>query len=252
MALSSVLYTVLSQMAVGMALILAVVARRAAWKKTERVADGENPSRAGWLIALILMLAALGTAGYGQGALAASWARFLEHGVEGLSPSSQVFLLFVLMTVLLVRREHAMAALAAAATGFVGVLLSAWAYRSAAYPDVSPWLVFLVYTLTTLALGTAYVLRLTAEAAQKPLRAFLAAVLVAGLLLHTAVPVFAGSDWLRSVSVVHATQPLLLWTGLVSAFAVPLGMLWQCRVLPDQLPWIMLFGMVMLRMLLFA
>lgn len=249
MELTWVLYAVLSQMAVGMALVLALVGNLSGWAATGTVAEGLSPARAGWMIVTVLMLVGLGSAGYGQGALAENWSVLMEQGWRWLSPPVQVYTFFVLLGLWQVRREQPRLAAVTALVGLLGLVLAARDYRSASPVEPSSLMVFVLYALTALSLGIAYTLRLTGEAARRPLRLGLALVLVAGLCMYTVVPVLAGSEWLAGLSVVLSPRPVLVWIGLVCAYVAPLAALWKWKTLPDRVPWVMLFGEMTLRML---
>ena len=249
MDLAWVLFSVLSQMAVGMALVLALAANVPGFALTGPVAEGPGAMRAGWMIVSVLMVVALGAAGYRQGGLAENWVAFTEKGLQWLSGPVQVYVFFLLLALWQVWREQPRLAVVTALVALLGLGMAAQEYRPELFSDTSSLLVFTVYLVTALSLGMAYTLRLVSEAGRAVVRRGLVVVLFAGLLLHTVLPVFSGSAWLEALSAIGSTRPSLVWVGLVCQFVVPLIALWRRGTLPDRVPWIMLFGAITLRML---
>lgn len=230
--LSLIIYELLSQMAAGLALTLTLAAVLPGWK-------AEQASlRVGWCIAMLLVGTALGFLLWGQGPPEAIFALIRDTNLRDLRLDTLLFLGLLLCSLLLVRRETTFFAWLAALAGLSGVVATALRFEGLPLS-----LRLAAGLLGALSLGPAYGLRFLAPAAQTPVRQVLSALLLAGVAVHMLVFFEAG----QSLGAAFPSRPLLFWAGLGLAYAAPLILLRLRRPLPELFPWIMLFGMILLR-----
>jgi len=248
-----VLFTTLSQMAVGMTLLFglsAVCACEAA----------ETPANPRWLTAIGMQwlppagLQWLIAAGILAVALLASLAHVsypfeAPRTIVSLSTSwlSREVLVFGLLVALMGLTGLLGAArwfvLASAMVGLLALFVQSMVYSPPSYPAISNGLTFLNFLVTAISLGAGAAAWFAPADKHPVLRAVLISSLCAALLLFLAAPCVwsSGSMVMRQTAAAYFSSPFY-WTHIVAGLALPLAMVLAVRSIPFWLPLLMLVG----------
>ena len=250
MELPLVFFTVLSQLAIGMALMSTI--RQFA---TSNGAIG--PVRNEWLVAagvvLLGLVASLAHLGHPTGA-----ARALVHlGKAWLSREALGVGIFLALTVLtgLSARKQAnpiLAALAVAA-GLLTLLFTGMTYAPPSYPAINNVLPFVFFLFTVCILGSGFGVYFTPESKRPMLTRILTVSLITALVVYLIVPCV----WLSGGTVMALTGKAwigswIYWLRIVVGLALPLAVLAKTRSIPLWLPFVLLAGELLGRIVFFS
>ena len=245
-----VLFTVLSQMSIGMVAVSAV-----------RLAVGPEPQaakiRKEWLVAgvalLVGMIASVFHLGHPTG-----MARALVHlssawlSREALSVG--VFLGLVALGVVLMREKINTGLVAVTAVvGLVAVFSMGMTYSPPSFPAINNVLPFVFFVITAALLG-ASVGSLFAPAEKQPLvRSILGVGLIVALVVYLIVPCvwLSGGEVMRQTGQSWLASPMY-WARILIGLVLPLIVVWKTRSTPVWLWVVVLAGELMGRALFFA
>ena len=251
MELSLVLFTVLGQTAVGLAVISSV--------RQWATAGGEGgQNRAEWMTAGLFLavglIASLFHLGHPLGApraivhLATSW---LSREVLGY----MVFGLLIIWLFLIVRKNQAQGWLVkvAALVGLIALFFSAMAYSPPSFPALNNGLPFVFFLLTAFILGSAVGSYFAPEDRQPLLIQILATSLIVGLVVYLLVPCiwWSGGTVMRQTAQTYAYSPVY-WIRVLAGLGVPLLVLWKLKRIPVWLPVWLLAGEILGRIMFFT
>lgn len=250
MELPLVIFTVLSQAAIGLVALSAV----RQWA-TERGPVGNV--RGEWLAAAGLLavglLASLFHLGHPFGAPNA-----IKHlGSAWLSREALAMglLLAVVVAGALTAREKASTPLAllAVLAGILALLATGMTYAPPSFPALSNGLPFVFFLITAAVLGAG----LASYFAPAERMGLVRAVLAGGLLVGLVVWLVAPCVWLSGGAVMEMTgrawlSSPLYWARLTLGLALPLAVVWRSRDIPAWLPLLLLAGEILGRMVFFA
>lgn len=231
-----VLFTVLSQAAIGLALVTGLRTRSA----QEQAHDSRKP----WLLAACLLLAGLAASLPHLGhPLSAPMA--LKH--IGASWLSREVLLASLLVVLLLfaglkGADFWLGALCSAC-GLAALFAQAMTYAPESYPALAGGLPALFFLVTAVALGAGITGWFTPQEMQRPVARLLAAALLAGVAIFAAAPL----AWLSGGAVQHMTawaylSSPLYWAHILLGLALPLAVVWRTGRIPAWLPVLLFAG----------
>jgi DMSO reductase anchor subunit len=246
-----VLFTVLTQMAIGLALVSAV--------RQWAVADGPdaNPLAEWGAVAALLGLGIVASffhLGYPLGAV-----RMLSNlGTAWLSREILGMIVFgglVAVTLwLLYRNANAgWPGKLAAAVGLVALFATAMTYAPPSLEAIDNYLPLVFFLLTATILGAAFSSYFTSASKQALAVSILANALVVGLVVYLAAPFvwLSGGTVMRLTGQAYLASPLY-WTRLVVGLAFPLLVLWKMKSIPAWLPPILLAGELAGRIIFFT
>lgn len=249
MELSLVLFTVLSQAAIGLVILSSM-----------RQLALEGPAgnvRMEWLTASILlvvgMFASLFHLGHPLGAPMA-----LTHlGTAWLSREALgVGLVLGLMVLGFVTAREAVKpglALAAGAVGLLALFFMGMTYAPPGYPALNNALPFVFFLLTAAVLGTAFS-SYFAPAEKKPLLARILDVsLLVALVIYLVVPCvwLSGGTVMQQTGTAYLTSPLY-WTRIIVGLAIPLYAVWRSGSISFWVPPVILIGELIGRVAFFS
>jgi DMSO reductase anchor subunit len=245
-----VLFTVLSQLSVGMVAVSAV-----------RSFAGPEPPRkqirSEWLVAgvalLVGMIASVFHLGHPAGmirALAHLESAWLSR--EALSVG--VFLGLVVVGIVLMRQKtnRGLIVLTALA-GLLALFSMGMTYSPPSFPAINNVLPFVFFLVTAALLGTS-VGTLFAPEEKKPLvNGIFAVSLIVGLVIYLIVPCIwlSGGEIMRQTGQAWIASPLY-WARIVVGLVLPLAVLWKMKTTPAWLWVAVLAGELMGRALFFA
>jgi len=249
MELPLVVFTVLSQTAVGIVLASLLGRYAAAGPET----DPGRPWGAAAGILLVGLLASLAHLGHPTGAvnavkhLATSW---LSREVLVTS----IFLAILLLGLPLMRRKSPGWLLwLAAAAGIVSLVFMGMTYSPPSFPAVNNLLPTVFFVLTAAVLGPAVVSWFVRGSTPPVLVAVLGSVLLLALVIYLIVPCI----WLSGGTVMQNTgwawigSPLY-WLRIVLGLALPLAVVWKTRDIPVWLPLLLIAGELLGRAVFFS
>jgi len=140
----------------------------------------------------------------------------------------------------------------AAVLGVLVLFIMGMTYSPPSFPALNNVLPFVFFSVTALAVGASVSSLFTAPERQPLVLHILATVLVVGLVIHLAAPCI----WLSGGTVMAETGRAwlgspLYWAGLALAYAAPLAILWARRAIPAWLPFVILAGELLGRTVFF-
>lgn len=232
-----VVFTVLSQMAVGLTLLYAL-------RTAGSPGPAEASARTQWLAAAGIMafglLVSLTHLGHPEGAPFA----LVHLSTAWLSREALLFgLLVALMVATALAGARRGLVLLTAALGLLALFVQGMVYAPPSFPAVNNALPFVFFLVTAIVLGAGASAWFAPEDKQPFLRAILVGALSAGLLLFLAVPCM----WLSGGTIMHLTGMAYLasplyWAHIVLGLAVPLAITLTIRRIPLWLPLLLLAG----------
>ena len=247
-----VLFTILTQMAIGLVLISAV---------QQWAVDG-GPSirtmRTGWGAVLALLVVGVFASffhlGHPLGAvrmlanLGTAWLsrEILMVGIFGLLVAVTFYGLFQ-------NRVNRWLVAATAVIGILALIANALTYAPPSMPAIDNLLPLVFFGLTALILGTAVTTYFVPADRQQWLVGLLAAALSLALVIYLIVPSIwlSGDEVMRLTASGYLSSPLY-WTHIIVGLIIPLGVLaWQKRI-PAWLPVLILIGEIAGRIIFFS
>jgi len=237
-----VLFTIFTQMAIGLVLVSAV---------QQWAVDG-GPSvskmRSEWTVVLLLLavgvLASFFHLGHPLGAV-----RMLANlGTAWLSREILIVAVFGVLVVvtlygLVKNRVNKWLVAGTAVIGLLALIANAFTYAPPSMPAIDNLLPLVFFGLTALILGTAVASYFVPADKQKWLTILLAASLGMALIVYLVVPSIwmSGGEVMRLTAKGYLASPLY-WTHIIVGLLLPLGVLaWQRRI-PVWLPVFLLIG----------
>jgi DMSO reductase anchor subunit len=253
MELSLVIFTVLSQASIGLAVMLAL--------RQWAVTDGPAPSsfRIEWIIVgvalFIAFLASLFHLGHPSGSprailhLSSSW---LSREILAM----MIFGILVIVALVALWKESANSwALIkiTALVGLVGLAISGMVYAPPSFPALNNGVPIIFYGLTAFILGSAFSSYFAGEDKQPLLARILTVSLIVGLVINLFLP----SIWLSGGRVMQMTGAAyygsaLFWLRLILEFGLGLAVLGVTRKIPIWLPVLLLAGEIVGRIMFFS
>jgi len=253
MELSLVLFTVLSQAAVG----LTVMAALRQWNVSPD--EGTAVMSREWLIAGVVLAVALVISLFHLGHPLGSPRTIVNLGTSWLSREVLGFGLFggilAATWALSTKDNHTVGSLGkvTALVGMAALVASGMVYAPPSFPALNNGLPVLFYLLTAVILGAAFSSYFAAAEYQPLLTRILVAGLVVGLVLNLVLP----SVWLAGGRVMQMTGDAyygsgIYWVRIVAEFGVALAVLGIARRIPVWLPVVLLFGELIGRIMVFT
>lgn len=227
-----VIFTVLSQLGLGLALV-------GAWKALR----GEVPGRTYWLWTVAATAAGLVFSLFHLGHPLGAVTTLSGLGVSWLSREILSFGIFGAMTLALCLRQSRPLALLAGVMALIAVGVQSMTYAPVSLPAIHSVFTPLFFLLTALALGTSFA-RDTGQIQRMVLVLLIAILLLAPGMWST------GSGIMRDTAALWLTSPFF-WGGLV-LMATVLGMSIVRRGLPKISGALMLAGALLVRMTFFG
>lgn len=245
-----VLFTVLSQLSVGMVGISAV----------RLFAGPESPQgniRSEWAVAggalLAGMIASVFHLGHPAGmvrALAHLESAWLSR--EALSVG--VFLGLVVVGIVLMRQKTSRGLVALTAlAGLLALFSMGMTYSPPSFPAVNNVLPFVFFLVTAALLGSSVGALFASEAKKPLLNSIFTVSLIVGLVLYLVVPCvwLSGGEVMRQTGQSWIASPLY-WARIIVGLALPLAVVWWTKRTPTWLWVAVLVGELMGRALFFA
>jgi DMSO reductase anchor subunit len=253
MELTLVFFTVLSQISVGLAVMLAV----RQWK----AAEGPETAtlRTEWLAVGIVLAVGLVVSLFHLGYPGGSPRAMLHLGNSWLSREIVAFQVFGLLVVigLVALWKEATSGRAvikiAAAIGLIALAVSGMVYAPPSFPALNNGVPILFYILTAFILGSAFSSYFAGENNQALLARILLVSLIVGLVVNLILP----SIWLSGGSAMRLTGEAyfgssLYWARLVVEFGIGIAVVGTMGRIPVWLPVILLAGEIAGRILFFS
>jgi DMSO reductase anchor subunit len=237
-----VLFTILTQMAIGLVLVSAV--------QQWAVEGGTsiNRLRSEWVVVLALLALGVFTSFFHLGHPLGAVRMLANLGSAWLSREILMISLFgilVLVTLygLMKNRVNRWLVAATAVIGVLALIATSFTYAPPSMPAIDNLLPLVFFGLTALILGTAVATYFVPADKQQPLTILLATSLVLALVVYLVVPSIwmSGGEVMRQTAEGYMASPLY-WTHIVVGLLLPLGILaWQKRI-PVWLPLFLLIG----------
>jgi len=253
MELSLVLFTVLSQVSVG----LAVMAALRQWAASE----GPAPPavRVEWILVGIVLLIGMVVSLFHLGHPEGSPRSILHLSNSWLSREILAFLIYGILVILglvaLWKETGGRGAIikCAALVGLIALAVSGMVYSPPSFPALNNGTPVLFYLLTAFILGSAFSSYLAGPAWQPWLTRILLTSLVVGLVLNLLLP----SIWLAGGRVMHQTglayyASALYWVRILGEFVLGIVVVAATRRIPIWLPVILLAGEILGRVIFFT
>lgn len=251
MELPLVVFTVASQLGIGLALVSTV--------RQMTLAEGGPVGRVRmeWIAAAVLvalgMAASLAHLGHPLGAVRAvthlgkAW---LSREVLGLG---LFFALVVLAVITAKDKIKPLLAVLAGLAGLATLLSTGMTYAPPGYPAVNNVLPFVFFLLTACILGSGFAVYFTPPERRPLLTKILTASLIVALVLYLVVPCI----WLSGGTVMAMTGKAwigsnLFWLRIVLCLVLPLAVIAWLRTIPLWLPVLLLAGEVLGRIVFFS
>lgn len=246
MELPLVVFTVLSQMAAGLCLMLWFFKRPAYAGETMRLPDTLTM---GFII--VVMASAVVASLFHLGHPMEAWKALGNAQSSWLSREVFASIMFVGLAIFTLW-VWALLPLTVLA-GLAVLLCSSLTYATPAYPAIYNIVPFLLFTCTTLNLGFAFGSCAASAEWRVRLRRLLVASLVFSLVLSVALPcIWSSGGTITQESALAWAYSKLYWSGLLVAFILPLLVIASTRQNPRWLPWLMLVGAFITRAQFFA
>jgi len=253
MELSLVIFTVLSQISIGLAVMLAV--------RQWAVSEGTAPSsfRTEWIVVGLALAVALVASLFHLGYPLGSPRTILHLGASWLSREIVVLQIFgILVLVALIALWKGSAASWAlikitALVGLVGLAVSGMVYAPPSFPALNNGVPIIFYGLTAFILGAAFSSYFAGEDKQPLLARILMVSLIVGLVINLILP----SIWLSGGRVMQMTGEAFYgsaqyWLRLVLEFGLGIAVLAAARRIPIWLPVLLLAGEIVGRIMMFT
>lgn len=141
----------------------------------------------------------------------------------------------------------------AALLGVLVLFIMGMTYSPPSFPALNNVLPFVFFSITALVVGASASSLFTAPERQPLVRRILVTGLIVGLVIHLAAPCI----WLSGGAVMAATgwawlgSPLY-WAGILAAYIAPLVVIWGLRSIPVWLPLLILAGELLGRTVFFT
>ncbi|WP_028573880.1 dimethyl sulfoxide reductase anchor subunit family protein [Desulfonatronovibrio hydrogenovorans] len=249
MELPLVIFTVLSQAAIGLVIISSI-----------RQFAAEGPAgnvRGEWLAALVLLLVGLTASlfhlGHPLGAVNAvkhlsnAW---LSREAVGVS----LFLALVIVGFFSIkdRLSPGLAALTAI-IGLVALFFTAMTYAPPGYPAINNALPLVFFLLTAAVVGASVSSFFTSQEKIPLLRLILGGSLAISLVVYLTVPFvwLSGGTVMHQTGIEYLTSPLY-WSRIIIGLALPLAGIWMSRSIPAWIPALVIIGEFMGRIAFFS
>lgn len=253
MELTLVFFTVLSQISVCLAVMLAV--------RQWNVAEGPEPTniRTEWLVVGILLAVGLTVSLFHLGHPGGSPRAISHLGNSWLSREIVAFQVYGLLVVIgfiaLWKETTGGRALIkiAAAIGLIALAVSGMVYAPPSFPALNNGVPILFYLLTAFILGSAFSSYFAGDGKQSLLARILMASLIVGLVLNLVLP----SIWLSGGSAMRLTGEAFLgsslyWARLVGEFGIGIAVVGATGRIPVWLPLLLLAGEIAGRIMFFS
>ena len=253
MELSLVIFTVLSQISIGLAIMLAV--------RQWAVSEGTAPSsfRIEWIVVGVALAVALAASLFHLGHPLGSPRAVLHLGSSWLSREivvMQIFGILVLAALIALWKESANSwtlIKIAALVGLVGLAVSGMVYAPPSFPALNNGVPIIFYVLTAFILGSGFSSYFAGEDKQSLLTRILMVSLIVGLVINLILP----SIWLSGGRAMQMTGAAyygsaLFWLRLVVEFGLGLVVLATTRKIPIWLPVLLLAGEIVGRIMFFT
>ena len=253
MELSLVIFTVLSQISIGLVVMLAV--------RQWAVSDGPAPSsfRVEWIVVGVVLFVALAASLFHLGHPFGSPRAILHLGSSWLSREivvMQIFGILVIAALVALWKESANSwtlIKITALVGLVGLAVSGMVYAPPSFPALNNGVPIIFYGLTAFILGSAFSSYFAGEDKQALLTRILMISLIVGLVINLILP----SVWLSGGRVMQMTGAAyygsaLYWLRLVVEFGLGLAVLGVFRKIPIWLPVLLLAGEIVGRIMFFT
>ncbi len=253
MELSLVIFTVLSQVSVGLAMMLAL--------RQWNTAQGPDQSsvRTEWLVVGIVLALGLLASTFHLGHPGGSPRAILHLSNSWLSREVLAFIVYGLLVVIgLLALFKAGAGgrgviKIAAAIGLIALAVSGMVYAPPSFPALNNGVPVLFYILTAFILGSAFSSYFAGEGHQPLLARILMISLVVGLVVNLILP----SIWLSGGNAMRLTGAAyfgssLYWVRLILEFGIGLAVVVKAGRIPVWLPLILLIGEIIGRILFFS
>lgn len=253
MELSLVIFTVLSQISIGLAVVLA--ARQ--WA----VSEGTAPSsfRVEWIVVGLALAVALVASLFHLGHPLGSPRAILHLSSSWLSReivAMQIFGILVLAALIALWKESATSWALIKITALVGLVVlavSGMVYAPPSFPALNNGVPIVFYALTAFILGAAFSSYFAGEDKQPLLARILMVSLIVGLVINLILP----SIWLSGGRVMQMTGEAFYgsaqyWLRLVLEFGLGIAVLAATRKIPIWLPVLLLAGEIIGRIMLFT
>ena len=253
MELSLVIFTVLSQISIGLAVMLAV--------RQWAVSDGHAPTsvRIEWIVVGVVLFVALAASLFHLGHPLGSPRTILHLGSSWLSREilvMQIFGILVLVALIALWKESANSwglIKITALVGLLGLAVSGMVYAPPSFPALNNGVPIIFFGLTAFILGAAFSSYFAGEDKQPLLTRILTISLIVGLVINLILP----SVWLSGGRVMQMTGAAyfgsaLFWLRLVVEFGLGLAVLGVFRKIPFWLPVLLLAGEIVGRIMFFT
>lgn len=248
MELPLVIFTVLSQTAVGLVAVSAI---------RQHAAEGPAGSvRPEWMTAALLLIAGLVASlfhlGHPLGAplaikhLGRAW---LSREALGIG----VFTALVIIGFLTARgRVNAGLSFAAAAVGLIALFFTGMTYSPPGFPALNNVLPFVFFLLTAAMVGAGFAAYFTPAEKMPMITRILAVSLIVGLVVYLVVPFLwlSGGTVMRQTGLNYISSPLY-WARIIVGLVVPLMAIWRMRTVAAWVPVFVLAGEIMGRIAFF-
>jgi DMSO reductase anchor subunit len=253
MELSLVIFTVLSQISIGLAVMLAV--------RQWAVSEGTAPSsfRFEWIVVGVVLAIALAASLFHLGHPFGSPRAVLHLGSSWLSReivAMQIFGILVVVALVALWKGAANSWTLVKITALVGLVVlavSGMVYAPPSFPALNNGVPIIFYGLTAFILGSAFSSYFAGENKQPLLTQILTISLIVGLVINLILP----SIWLSGGRVMQMTGAAyygsaLFWLRLVVEFGLGLAVLGVFRKIPIWLPVLLLAGEIVGRIMFFT
>jgi DMSO reductase anchor subunit len=239
MELPLVVFTVLSQLAIGLALMDVL--------RTTGIWSVSPPAlRRQWLVASAVMalglLVSLTHLGNPLGA-----PRAITHlSTAWLSREVLLFgLLVILMGATALKGASRPLVWMSASVGLAGLVVQGMVYSPPAFPALNNAVPFALFLITAATLGAAAATWFAPAEGQPVLKTTLVSALCAGLILVLVVPCVwaSGGTVMRETAAAYAASPLY-WLYAVLGLALPLAVVLRLRRIPSWVPLVILAGAI--------
>jgi DMSO reductase anchor subunit len=245
-----VLFTVFSQLSVGMVALSAV-----------RLFAGPEPPpgkiRSEWLVAGVVLLAGMIASVFHLGH-PAGMVRALSHlGSAWLSRealSVGLFLALVVVGIILMRQKaNRFLIVLTALVGLLTLFSMGMTYSPPSFPAINNVLPFVFFVVTAVLLGSSVGTLFAPEDKKPLLNRILTVSLIVGLVLYLIVPCIwlSGGEVMRETGQSWLASPLY-WARIIVGLALPLIIVWITKKTPAWLWAVVLAGELMGRALFFA
>lgn len=248
---SLVLFTILGQTAVGLAVMAAL---------RPQPAEGEagGQPKLHWLVAGCFLLAGLIASFFHLGHPGGGVRTLAHLGTSWLSREILSFLVFgalVVLAWLTTRKGGGVSPLGriAALVGIIAVLVSGMVYAPPSFPALNNIVPAVMFLLTAFIVGSALASYFAGQRAQPALTMVLAVSLIVGLVVNLLLP----SVWLAGGKASQLTGEIFLssawyWVRLVVEFVIPLLALAFLRKIAPWVPILVLAGEIIGRIMFFG